>query len=176
MKTSWNARNTFNKLSFLQMIIKRVFFCLKIENFYLLSKGQKTSMKSGSQSSKDILATNFAKHTHFRFFNINYSCFLNGKSLRFNYDWWFLIRSSIEELTCVFVLINSEVLLKWALIEQVKIISTSTYYCYSLKLINVAYHYWSIFVWNRLYFSVRRKEGWDGPLTIINESPVYQQN
>ena len=41
-------------------------------------------MNSGSQSPKGILATNFAKTTHFDFLKVNYFRFINGKSIRFN--------------------------------------------------------------------------------------------
>ena len=57
---------------------------LKSCHFIFGNDHQKTSMNSGSQSPKGILATNFAKTTHFAFFIVNYFRFLNGNSLRFN--------------------------------------------------------------------------------------------
>ena len=70
MQNSRNARNTFNKLSLLKMIIN--FFC-QLEDrklFTFFFKVQKTSMNSGSLSTNGILETNFAKLRILKYFKL----------------------------------------------------------------------------------------------------------
>ena len=99
----------------------KVFVCWKTEIFYFLFKGQKTSVNAGSQSSKGILATKFAKTTHF-FFNVNSYRFGLSSSIFDTFKVWIL--------TCLFVSINFELLLKWSLKEQLK-----NHFYYLLKVL-----------------------------------------
>ena len=97
---------------------QKVFVCWKIENIFTsLSKNKRPQWIQDHNLHRAFWQQTLPKLRTLNFFNINYFCFINGKSFRFN-----SISDTFNDRTLIFlfVFVNFEGLCKSSLKEQLQ--------------------------------------------------------